>query len=525
MNKKIIGSFVCMLLIFTVGLSEGFADNTIETQRITIERINDVMPIEPETPLLRPITPVRNTNDISRLPVDIQVTSALEDETHLSCAITGDGNPFVVYDKKYDIATSNLVTQLSIDKGVTWPEELGSEWNFEDTYAINPEISMLSDGKFAFGTYETGEQEPQENMLIYADINDPETWQITYFDRSSYSTYLAETAAATKGENTLAVACICDYGDITDTIVVNWNCYRGEDTWPGVYWGSGDSDLALAHLSGDAGDMIFFCADQDYQTNGHQIKAYYCNVDEATVYSDWKSGQFYSGGNCTYPDVSVSGKLAYVVYMCDKDGSQDVYVATTTNGNYWNKYVVANTENDELYPVISANGNTATCMFTKNNDLYSTKTEDAGKTWSEPVKVNDDAGSVISQYGSLDIAQAYGFWASNRAGNNDIFFEEVGKFAQIGIDRISGGFGLTVTLTNVGNLDAVDVPWSITTDGKLVFLGSEISGTILIPAGGSATISSGFILAIGKVTINITVEKLTKTVSGTALGPFILNVT
>jgi hypothetical protein len=210
--------------------------------------------------------------------------------------------------------------------------------------------------------------------------------------------------------------------------------------------------------------------------------------------------------------------------MCDKDGSQDVYVATTTNGNYWNKYVVANTDSDELYPVISANGNTATCMFIKNNDLYSTSTEDAGKTWSDAVKVNDDTGSVISEYGSLDIAKAYGFWASNREGNNDIFFEEVGKFAQVGIDKISGGFGLTVTLTNVGNLDAVDVPWSITIDGKLVFSGSEASGTILIPAEGSATISSGFILAIGKVTITVTVDKLTKTASGLALGPFILNV-
>ena len=45
--------FVCVLLIFTVGISEGFTDTTIETQRITIERINDAMPLEPETPLVQ----------------------------------------------------------------------------------------------------------------------------------------------------------------------------------------------------------------------------------------------------------------------------------------------------------------------------------------------------------------------------------------------------------------------------------------------------------------------------------------
>jgi hypothetical protein len=483
------------------------------------------MPLKPEMPLVRDIKPIKNIDNFYPLPIDTQVSSAQEDETHLSCAITNNGNPFVVYDKIYDISTSTLVTQLSSDKGTIWPEELATEWTFEEaTYAINPDISMLSDNIFAFGTYETGSQEPLENMLIYSDINDPETWQITYFDRSTYSTYIAETAAATKGENTLAVACICDYGDITDTILINWNCYRGEDTWPGVYWGSAGSDLALSHLTGDAGDKIFFCAEQE-NDDSRSIRAYYCNVTEATVYSDWNSGLLAaSRGNCTYPDVSVSGKRAYCVYMDDRNGSQDIYVATTTSGSSWQKYAVVKSGDDELYPVISANDEKATCMFTKNNDLYTTNTEDAGKTWSEPIKVNDDSGSVISEYGSLDIASAYGFWASNRAGNNDIFFEEVGKFTQVGIDKISGGFGLTVTLTNVGTADAVDVPWSITIDGKLVLSGSEKSGTILIPAGGETTISSGFILAIGKVTITITADKLTKTVSGFALGPFIFNV-
>lgn len=519
MNKKIIGMFVYMLLISTVGLSVGFADNTINTQRI-----NDTLPLEPETPFIRDIKPIKNTNDLHRLPVDTQVSSAPEDETHLSCAKDGDGNPFVVYDKVYDISTCNLVTQFSSDKGASWPEDLQVEWNMEDIYAINPDMSMLSDGIFAFGTFETGGQEPEVDMLIYPDIADPETWEITYFDRSGTSSFVAETAAATKGENTVAVACLLDYDNgeefFEKTILINWNCYRGEDTWPGVYW---RNTQPLSHLTGDAGEKVFFCAEQ-VGTNGFRsIRSYYCNVSETTLYSDWDSGTAAGGrSNCTYPDVSVSGKLAYCVYMDDKNGNQDVYVATTTSGTVWKKYVVADSEDDELYPVISANGNNAICMFTKNHNLYITSTEDAGATWSEPVKVNDDTGSVISEYGSSDIVDAYGFWASNREGNNDIFFEEVGQFADVVIVEISGGFGIKVTLSNVGNADAIEVPWSIVING-LVFSGSEKSGTISIPAGGSVSIHSVF-FALGKITITITVDSSTKTTSGFALGPFLLNV-
>jgi hypothetical protein len=517
MNKKLIGMFVCMLLIFTVGITVGFGDNTRDMQNI-----NTAMPLEPETPFVRDINILRNTHDFSPLPVDTQVSSAPEDETHLSCAIEGNGNPFVVFDKAYDISTSTLVTQFSPDKGATWPDDLQAEWNFEDTYAINPDISMLSDGISAFGTYEIKNQDPQVNMLWYPDIADAETWEITFFDNTDSSTYVAETAAATKGENTVAIACLCDYDNgqeyYESTILINWNCFRGEDSWPGVYY---RNTQPLSHLTGDAGEKIFFCVEQEGTNGLRSIKAYYCNVTEATLYSDWDSGTAAGGrSNCTYPDVSVSGKLAYCVYMDDKNGNQDICVATTTSGTMWKKYVVADSEDDELYPVISANGNEAICMFTKNNDLYVTSSKDAGATWSAPVKVNDDTGSVISEYGSSDIASAYGFWASNREGNNDIFFEEVGQFADVVIDEIAGGLGIKVTLSNIGNADAIEVPWSIVIDGR-VFSGAEKSGTVTLAPGASTTVSTGIILGFGPITITITVGTVTKTADAKLLLFFV----
>jgi len=525
--NKLVSYLAVVFLISTVGISAGYA-NTITTQ--ASEDLTIAM--EPLTPITRDIKPVVRSNEYYMLPTDTQITYAPEDETHLSSAIDGQGNPFIVYDKVYDFSTSNLVNQLSSNKGAEWPEDLIIEWNFEDSYAINPDISILSDGMYAFGTYETGWQEPQVNMLQYPDVNNYETWEITYFDRSDRSSYVAETSATTNGENTLAVACITDYDSgeayMTDTIVINWNCYRGEESWPGViFYNTNSEDISepLSHLTSAAGDKIFFIAEQEKADGSKTIKSYYCEVDETTEYSDWRSGSVAGGqGDCTYPNVDVSGNLAYCVYMDNRNGNEDIYVATTTSGGFWMKYVVADSEDDEMYPVVTANGNEATCMFVKNNDLYVTKSEDAGKTWSDPMKVNDDSDSVVAEFGSLDISGAYGFWASNREGNNDLFFEEVGQFAEVVIDSVTGGFGAKATISNVGNADSEDVDWSIAIDGGLVFAGSETSGTISVPAGSTVTVNTGFIFALGEVTITTTVGSEIKTASGFALGPFILNV-
>ena len=309
---------------------------------------------------------------------------------------------------------------------------------------------------------------------------------------------------------------------------MHWHLYQDMEFIGGVIFYNTDTNgisQPLSHLTSDAGEKVYFCAEQEKADGSHIIKAYYCDVDETTVYSDWRSASVAGGhGNCTYPDVAVSGGLAYCVYMDDRNGNQDIYVATTTSGGFWRKYVVVESEEDEMYPVITANGDQATCMFIKNNDVYITTSEDAGKTWSDPIRINDDIGSVVEEYGSIDISGSYGVWTSDINGNKDIFFEEVGKSAKVIIDKISGGFGVTAALTNIGNADAEDADWSITIDGALVFLGSETSGTISIPTEASATISTGFIFAIGEVTITVTVGPETKTVTGFALGPFILNL-
>jgi hypothetical protein len=530
MKKQIMLSIVTVfVLLSSISITTGYA-NTIENKTINNQYVS---PIEPEYPQIRSIRPtIHNEKGYYAIPADTQVTFSMDEESHPTSDIDISGNPFVIFDKSIDFGSNTLGHLFSKDGGITWPEETYVEWIFEDTYAVNPDISMCSDGIYAFGTYELATYEPDVNMMQYADINNPETWQLTYFDRSDRSTYVAETAATTIGDNTLAIACITDYdsGDLflVDTIVINWNCYRGEDMWPGVIfynWDSNENSQPLSHLSADAGEKLYFVAEQEKTSGLKSIMSYYCKVNETTDYLDWRSRQVAGGrSNATNPDVSVSGKRAYCVYMDDINGNQDIYIATTTAGTFWTKYAITNTPEDELYPVVHANGDKATCMFIRNNDLYVTRTEDTGKTWTEPTKVNDDTGTVVADFGALDISSSIGFWTSDKEGNNDIFCEEVGSAPLISIDEVKGGFGVKATVSNIGNAPSEDTPWSIDITGGFILIGAHAEGIITISQGSSTTIQSGFLFGLGSVTITVQVSDKVKTVEGFLLGPFMLGI-
>jgi PKD domain len=100
----------------------------------------------------------------------------------------------------------------------------------------------------------------------------------------------------------------------------------------------------------------------------------------------------------------------------------------------------------------------------------------------------------------------------------------------LAIGTITGGLGIKSSVKNTGEGAATNVEWTITLDGKLVFVGKSSTGTIatIAPAGEEA-IKSKFILGFGKTNIVVSAtcdEGVTAeaTASGFVLGPFILGV-
>ena len=98
------------------------------------------------------------------------------------------------------------------------------------------------------------------------------------------------------------------------------------------------------------------------------------------------------------------------------------------------------------------------------------------------------------------------------------------------IGAITGGLAVKASVKNIGEGSATNLRWSLTLDGKLIFLGRSTTGTAATLAPGiEEAITSSFILGLGKTNIlvsatcdeNVTAEA---TASGFVLGPFVLRV-
>ena len=90
------------------------------------------------------------------------------------------------------------------------------------------------------------------------------------------------------------------------------------------------------------------------------------------------------------------------------------------------------------------------------------------------------------------------------------------------IEEITGGLGVTVQVSNIGDVEASNVTWSITLDGGVVPVGRVTTGVLKeIQPGYSAQIRTGFLLGLGRITITVTADVAEKTVSALLLGPLV----
>jgi len=101
---------------------------------------------------------------------------------------------------------------------------------------------------------------------------------------------------------------------------------------------------------------------------------------------------------------------------------------------------------------------------------------------------------------------------------------------ELEITTITGGLGVKAVVKNIGAGDATNVDWTITLDGKLVFLGKSSTGSVATIASGAETsIKAKFILGFGKTNIVVSATcdegvtaELTK--SAFVLGPMVIGI-
>jgi hypothetical protein len=108
--------------------------------------------------------------------------------------------------------------------------------------------------------------------------------------------------------------------------------------------------------------------------------------------------------------------------------------------------------------------------------------------------------------------------------------ETEGNMPELEIGEITGGIGISSSIKNIGDADAVDIHWKISLDGGLILIGKETADTIAIISEGEETmIQSDFIFGFGKPSITIYAECNSdisdeKTVNAFVLLFFVLGV-
>jgi hypothetical protein len=89
---------------------------------------------------------------------------------------------------------------------------------------------------------------------------------------------------------------------------------------------------------------------------------------------------------------------------------------------------------------------------------------------------------------------------------------------------IAGGFGVSVTIKNVGTEDLTNVDWTLSLDGSLIFVGKTKSGTIPSLAVGESITVKDLVIGFGKTGISAAVGVTEQTASGTMLLILVLGV-
>jgi hypothetical protein len=529
MNKrKIIGIVVSLTLVTTFLSAAATTNPTYKV--INNEHCLELMQPDP-TPFLVEWKPLYQSTEWKTIPrvqslgigTDVQVTTFGENDGHPSITIDHDGNPIIVYDHETAEGYHELYLQRSPDGGETWPDDqkyylIGNE----TLSAINPIIETSDNG---LGGAMIFQQENQPDPLIYVmsldDLDDPESWYLGYFDQSAVTDWIGETSGAVYGTHYGTWSYISDviwedYNE-TETLRIAWSTdVTNATNYQGLFFYA-DENTYFSHPTSAAGSNLYGAAQRN-RASGSIIQIAWGPTKPDLVFEDWEYATCgVSRSNTTHPALAASGDYAYLAVQDDQNGNDDIF-CYTPGAVSWVKHTIADSNEDEMYPSITAFENIAICTFVKNGDLYMSRSDDAGETWSTPEQINDESATLVEEYRCADIEGPYIAWMDNRNTNYDIYSDKT-TLPWVAITTVTGGlFGVTAGITNIGNEDAENVPWSFHVQGGILGLINTITeGTIDIPMGDTVSIKSAQLFGLGKISIVVIADGVMRDSEGTHL--------
>ena len=533
MKRKTLGLLIGMLLVVTAVLP---AMGTINVTDCKIHSITIDRGIEP-------------LNDVGTTILGGNIKVSTDEDDDVQPTITSDpvGRKVVAFATEHGIFEKDITLSYSEDGSVWVP---ASTFSSESGVLQYPSIVGIPEAGDVGFSYIDPLSEYPFTMWRIGDVTDSETYNGVSYSWGETEDY--QEVTVTYVHELLVPMFTMHNFYISEIPGCPFICYVLPDlefpTEIGGNYFDGQSVLQTAPASNidmATGQDYFYLLFERYnETSGHSEIAFKKSVTDLELlytpgggpggmdkYADIEAmpWQFYlvkGDFDAKDPSVAASGSNVVVAYMTSDNifGDWDIRCAySNDNGETFETSVVAEGHpTNEAYPAIHISGNNVFCSYIQEGNLYLVKSEDGGATWGEPEQVNEVDGTVVEEPRSTEMSDAGIVWTDNRDGNKDIYYMSL-PIAIINIESISGGFGVSAVLTNVGTADAIDVQWSIKLDG-LVFLGSSKEGPIDILVGEKVTVKTGLVFGLGAVTITVTCGGATKTADGTILGPLIIGL-
>ena len=427
----------------------------------------------------------------------------------------GTGNLWIFYVFDYG-SGPDIYMRQSTDNGQTW----STAWYLPvDGIQNTPVATVDATGMLWVAFIDEG-QDTQYLLAAQDPSAAPTDWNWTYFTPSTTSVYNHNMGSIATYQTDRTIAAFTYIADIVyppysvaSAAVVTHNgdptqyTYSWDSTWNGR--------PATYSALGATNSLFFFGFQYTNSTVGKEI----INVrwGDPVTQSDmeqWKTqwGSFETSysQNSVKPTIGASGTNAVVIYQSDAAGNQDLMCSyTTDNGGTWtHNVVVANSAVDEVNPHVSMSGANAYCLYMKDGNLFLTTSTDAGATWGAPTQINDQDGTVVNNWHMASIYYPFIAWTDSRGSDQDIYFDLGGApqlLPHLTISGITGGVGVSATITNDGDANATNIACTLSVTGGIlgkINVEKTISSSTLA-VGAVETIKSGLFLGLGTISITI----------------------